>query len=965
MSGQPVYLSSYALEVYLNGVWTNITADTIQVISGSWGINGNGPADRVADTGMMRFTLENTSGKYSPNGPSALSGWKKGIKVRLTLTRLNKSKRWKGTIDDIALQSGAYERKLAFVTILDWIDYAAQTPIVNPGVQTNKFGDYVLTTLMGLMPIAPEATDFQTNMLNIFHTIFGTVTSKTRAYTEMTKVALSEIGYCYLIKDETYGETLVLENAFARHGWRTPTEQPVAYDVAGRLLKEDGGYLLKEDGGKIILNQVETFDIDNNMKDTEVVYGENLINRMTVNAFPQRVDFTPQILFQLSAPIQIGPGETVEVKGTYSDPNGGGTPINAQNMIAPVADTDYKFYSALAADITAALSISASYGSEGFTHQVTNTGSVSGSLTILNCRGYGIYTYNPIEHSATNLPSIDELGTQSESMDQKYKNTLLEGTLFTDSVVEIEKKPRTVLNKIYMIGNKSAAAMMAFLTLDVGDMVHVKEDQTGIDGNYYIQRVEFQLHPGGPEAAYLEYQWTLRESKSLQSGLSAVMVEIDNGSTQAINYNVNSYLTKKLFFANYAISVSAWVYPRSTGSTSARTVIAFFGDDDHRFHLEIDFANSRLNFFSTIAVWYANSSAITLDAWNHIVVTLAGNISSYTPIIYVNGASVGITYDGSGFVMALDLNTLPLYLGNTKTPTVNYAKPLQGLLFDVRVYNQVLSASDVTTLYNGGTPDTSLVTDGLQFQGPCVLTEDLATLDNAAMTSTDRVLDNIFSFVGRPNGTPSIHNKDYVVPIQVSVDAASTKIGNLVASISWSHTIGSGLNRLLVVAVSVRAFQTVSGVTLGASALTQLGAAQFSTGNAPRIELWYLVNPPSGAGTIAVNLTGSDFVEAIAVSYANVNQGNPFYTFQSNTGSSSPANITLASLNGDLVMDIVGLPGSATVGAGQTQQGNVSSDGTWRGASSTKVYNGSGSMQWTVAAVNWVIGAVSIRSILH
>ena len=80
------YPSSHKIYAYLNDVRTNITADVIGDIVGSdWGIIGNGSLDRIGATGQLRFSLNNSTGKYTPGSLTALSGWDEGIAVELEL----------------------------------------------------------------------------------------------------------------------------------------------------------------------------------------------------------------------------------------------------------------------------------------------------------------------------------------------------------------------------------------------------------------------------------------------------------------------------------------------------------------------------------------------------------------------------------------------------------------------------------------------------------------------------------------------------------------------------------------------------------------------------------------------------------------------------------------------------------------------------------------------------------------
>src|SRR3990172_4129372 len=302
---QPVYLDSVKIYAQLAGVWTDMTVYLIRDVDAEWGMNGNGPLDLLAGTGTMDLSLDNQGANLIPGMPGALAGWEKGVGLRLVLTFEGAEYvRFKGTVEKIKPGNGLYGHLRVGVHVVDWLEYAAKHPVVNPGVLTNQRGDDVVRTVLGLMPIQPAATELDVGV-SVFGTTFDTVTSHTKSYAEFGKVVFSEPGYIYLRKDRLYGETLVYESAHHRSGLRPLSVIEKAGAGSGFLLKEDGGYLLKEDGGKIILNETEEFFADNNMMNVETEYGERVINRFTVYANPRRVDASPQVLFQLDEPIFI------------------------------------------------------------------------------------------------------------------------------------------------------------------------------------------------------------------------------------------------------------------------------------------------------------------------------------------------------------------------------------------------------------------------------------------------------------------------------------------------------------------------------------------------------------------------------------------------------------------------------------------------------------------------------------
>jgi len=749
-----VYPSAHRILADLNGTWTDLTGYVVDDIMGKWGIQGNGPLDLLADTGVLRFTLNNMDQRFDPNSASALAGWEEGIEIKLEIDYDGRTYVHLGTISDIdvPLDDDLVDR--AFVTVNDWLDFAAEQPVVNPGILTNQRGDDVIRTVMGLMPIQPAATALDVGT-SVFPTTFDTVTSHTKAYTELSKVAFSEPGHVYLKPDGT----LVFESSHSRNGLRELSPLPLISAESGFLLKEDGGYLLKEDGGKILLDQAEEFFADNSMLSVDVKYGKQVVNFFTLTANPRRLDTSAQVLFRLDAPILISPGRTITIRGSYADP-AGGLPINAQNWITPVITTDYLMNTAedgSSTNISSDLVLVATpFGTEGFTHQLKNNSNYAGYLTKYNVRAYGIYNYNPIEHVAKDDSSIAQRGYQTETLDQKYQTSLVQGELYVERVVERDRNPRTVLNSVTFLANQSPALMMAFLNFGPGSLIRIAHDRRDIDGWFYIQGVkEFKISDGG----LIMYTWILKEALSLAMGLSMVAVEFAGGSAaDGINFG---YLPQVSDLRQRTIS--AWIWLDSDVPDTSYYNIAGYGVN-YLFSIK---QNRKIRVYDQQAGpgylvgygngnWTSTNSVIPLGAWVHVMVThdTQGWPASSVPIIYVNGSAVALT-EGTAPSGAFGTETgMEFVIGNVHSSDNDYSEAVDGKIFDVRVYGSILTAANAVTLYNGGTPDSTLLKTGLVFQAFCVRTKELAQFVGVTLTEADKLLDDIYGVVGTPHGNP-------------------------------------------------------------------------------------------------------------------------------------------------------------------------------------------------------------------
>lgn len=139
----------------------------------------------------------------------------------------------------------------------------------------------------------------------------------------------------------------------------------------------------------------------------------------------------------------------------------------------------------------------------------------------------------------------------------------------------------------------------------------------------------------------------------------------------------------------------------------------------------------------------------------------------------------------------------------------------------------------------------------------------------------------------------------------VGIDAAVDNGGFAgQSSRSWSHTVGSGTNRAIYVACCFwNNGGSVSTVTYGGVSLTRVLQSSLSTSN-DRVEVWRLLNPTSGAATVAVTFSTAADGETASLSFDTVHQTTPERNTGSTTGSSNGPTISATGAQtGDAILD--------------------------------------------------------------
>jgi hypothetical protein len=756
---------------YISGVWTLL--DDVQPWEASWGISGNGPLDFLADTGELQFSLNNSGGLYTPGGPSALAGFVRGVPVKVVVTFDGEDhERHIFYIDDIKISPSNID-KTAQVTALDWMDYAARHPVTGNGVLTTPYSDEVMQTVLADLEIPPQQTDLAPGVFTV-KTALDIAGTKTTAYTELARIALNEIAHVYLKS----GETLTLENYDTRTGWVEPSEIPLPTADSGLLLKEDGDQLLLETGDGILLNETAAVTLDSSvLSDFDATYGEGVVNLVKHIVYPRRESASPEILFQLDSPMEIGvrvdertppaqgeitghsnyitrvrEAKTFILSGTWADPQGGSV-IAAKDLITPVITTDYLLNSeedGSGTNMSSSLVVDFIPDAKGFTAILTNTNLTYslGYLTKFNVRGTGIFQYNPVPYTAFNEKSIAQNEAQGVDFQQKYRASPGFGMVYADSVVMEYGTPRTRLNAVTFCANKSTTLMATYLNTDVGDLRHIDIDQLGVDGNYYVQSVSDRYSGGN-----IWTTWGVKEAPSLQGGFTPIAMEFELTNREAVDYGPllrvsHNSVTERTF--------AAWIYLNSD-DVDIKSIIAPFADTGgmvfFAFNDSIGLYSNRYNV--SPGDWDAGSIGMVTNTWYHVAVSYDHSSTANVPTFYLNGVATGLVTILTPAGTLNNETATHVVVGNVKTLTHDYDWGFDGKIFDARIYDRIITDAEALALYNGGDPDPSLVTDGLIFQAFAVRTDEVSDFVDVQLNNTDWVFENVYKSVGRIISAPT------------------------------------------------------------------------------------------------------------------------------------------------------------------------------------------------------------------
>lgn len=181
-------------------------------------------------------------------------------------------------------------------------------------------------------------------------------------------------------------------------------------------------------------------------------------------------------------------------------------------------------------------------------------------------------------------------------------------------------------------------------------------------------------------------------------------------------------------------------------------------------------------------------------------------------------------------------------------------------------------------------------------------------------------------------------------------------------TLSDSHTINSGSNRLLFVSVTVFGLgNTITGVTFGGTSLAQKDSVSQASG--VTMYTFFLLMPTVQTANIVATANNASFMAITASDWTNVDQTTPLGTSAHNSGSgtSSTNTVTTTSATNQVVLDTVQNAGGAALTPGSSQTIDVQETAnsnsqdlghiTATGSNMTLTYSWTGSFAWTQLSV--------------
>jgi hypothetical protein len=740
--------------------WVDISGYVLtkQGVSGHWGMRSNKYTDRLAATGEMRMLLDNTDGVFDPDDASALTGWAINTKVKMVVTFDGVDYvRFYGKVDTLKFSDPNTHEHTAQVLVSDWMGYAYKKTLGEQSIETYKRGGELCAEIVTEVGQTPLATSYAVGDYE-FPAAFDSMTTTAKAATELNKIVLSENGYFYNRHDKVNGETLVFEAESARNSTRTVSKLPKLVADCGFVLKAgsatDHVLIAGSATDKVVMNEVQDAHINGTAQRYERSHGENIINKVTVTAYPKRTDTKEQTLYSLGEVIRISSGETKTINVRYqnADTKESCNAITSL-MVDPVATTDYKMNTSKdgkGKDLTSSLTVSVVFRTAEAEITLTNTSGYLGQITKLQLRGYGVYQDSSIKAVVEDTSSQASYSETELNIKQQYQRDVVAGKLWAKKIVGVESSPRTKLNKITFCANKSEMRMLAFLACDIGDLVKITESGLNLDGYYYyINGIEFAITEGN----IITYSWILDDSAGIsENRFSNVALEFSPSSEDIIEFGEIPSLVDLP-----DQSITAWCDVTTIGAWCDIVCMWVDNAGGLEWGVGINETNGlRMQLVMPCAggggYWGSDyESEITSGgSFVFLGVSITGTVIKF----YVNGVlkTTNVVIEPIG--TRLSYSGANYTVGNIRSinPPSDYGRPFAGKLADIRHHNVILTEDEMMQVYTDGIGGAG-VTRGLLFHTPAILTSKLSTLTDQTLASTDRVFDSVNGYAGTPGGS--------------------------------------------------------------------------------------------------------------------------------------------------------------------------------------------------------------------
>lgn len=213
---------------------------------------------------------------------------------------------------------------------------------------------------------------------------------------------------------------------------------------------------------------------------------DKVANHIAISGQPRIQSDTVAVMASISESVIILSGQTVIFTLEYYDSVTKERGIPANNMVTPVATTDYTANTALdgsGTDKTGQVSVVATFQGASVDCEITNNDAAYVYLTMFQVRGTPIQKQAAISAATDDATSQTTYGQRDYTLESDYISTLRYATDYSEHLLITKKTPHHDVS----VGIKNEWPDM--FILEIGDIITLVEPISGINGKYVIQSI--------------------------------------------------------------------------------------------------------------------------------------------------------------------------------------------------------------------------------------------------------------------------------------------------------------------------------------------------------------------------------------------------------------------------------------------------------------------------------------------
>lgn len=450
-----------------DGAWTgadDITADVAEVE-----IDHGFPdaLSRVARVGRCTITVRNDHRRYAPRR-EANARPRRPVRVRMQYGGTTATL-FRGFLEDIEPDAGdAAPPQLARLVCVDAIGLL-QLHELALGLQLDQRGDQIISAIVADC-YTPPATAYDVD-IDTFPFAADRWTddivyegNRQRALQAIRDVCLSDWGWFYIQRDGT----ATFENRHHR-----------------------------------LLDQTPVATLDNAMAAMRyAMRAESIFNRVEVTPHPRKVGGANEVLWSLNTDRtpKVEPGVTRTYRAVFVDPAEPEFRIGGKDVVAPVGTTDYTMNDTDGgggADLTGSFAVVATVYANSADLAVTNNGSVAGYITKLQVRGLAVRVYEPPVLVAEDAASQTAYQKRALAVNAVLQDDVNAAEDQANYILGLYVAPVDEIRGVRWRANRDATHMALARDLQIGDRVTLVEDETGINGDFFVHALRHRIRGGG------------------------------------------------------------------------------------------------------------------------------------------------------------------------------------------------------------------------------------------------------------------------------------------------------------------------------------------------------------------------------------------------------------------------------------------------------------------------------------